>query len=118
MKLDELPKQLFFSSSEELIDFARQNGLHLEVRKSKSSKIEMIHWVGGQLSEIYRKCTRFIKNIENKRHKKYYLNEEMVVEGDLIIRSFFVFGDFKEGVSSEYVKRLLKKYRYWQRERS
>ena len=45
MKLDELPKQLFFSSSEELIDFARQNGLHLEIKKSKSSKIEMIHWV-------------------------------------------------------------------------
>ena len=110
IRAKDLHKHLLFSSEEEMVKFARQNGVEVGRRLSKSTREDIYHAQSGSLvAHPVRDCTFIAESVYSKRDQKYFLTEaEELVEGRFMTRSFFAFGDFKESVSKTYMMGLVK----------
>ena len=81
----------------------------MEKKFSKTKKENIFSYVSGSLTEKITEDCSFIKNIDLKRDKKYFLTEsEELVDDKWMTRSFFAFGDFKESISPKYIQALSK----------
>lgn len=65
--------------------------------------------IEGELKTEQYKDNNFIRLVDEKRDKKYFLNEPSeLVKGKWVTRSFFAFGDFKESINPKYMIALCK----------
>ena len=109
-KAENLIKYLFFKSEEDLINFGKANNIIMEKRVTKAKKEAVFSYLQGNLPEKITEDCAFMKEIDQKRDKKYFLTEpEELVDDRWMTRSFFAFGDFKESINPKYVQALSKK---------
>lgn len=101
---------MFFGSEDDLINFGKANNIVMEKRLSKAKKENIFSYVSGNLPEEITEDCSFMKDIDLKRDKKYFLTEpEELVDERWMTRSFFAFGDFKESINPKYIQALSKK---------
>ena len=105
---------MFFNSEEDIISFGKENGVVMEKKFSKTKKENIFSYVSGSLAEKITEDCSFIKDIDLKRDKKYFLTEsEELVDDKWMTRSFFAFGDFKESINPKYIQALSKSLKNW-----